>query len=275
LNVIANMTTRKEAPMTLDMDRIRTILGAPHSFYGASQAPVIKDMRLNPGTQDFIGTQLTPTMRVLDIGCGSGETLLVYSHRFHAGIGIDIDPAHIRLAQEAQHARGVTNVEFLLLDALAINEHFEPFSFDFVFSQRGPIGLDPAGLQAALRVLRPNGLLFCELIGEVHHQEARELFEQRPLRNQITQTHERARALMEQNGIDVRLTADIISKRYYPDIYAWLEFQCAIWTWLGMPLPAADDPRIAWFAERNKTETGAIETTHHVVWVAGVKHPHQ
>lgn len=257
--------------MTLDTDRIRAILGAPHSFYGADQAPVLKDMRLNPGTRDFIGTQLGPMMRVLDVGCGNGETLLVHSHRFHTGVGIDNDPVHIRLAQETQFEQGVTNVKFLLLDMLAISEHFEPNTFDFVFSQRGPIGIDPTGMQRVLRVLRSNGLLFCELIGEVHHQEAQELFEQHPRRNQSTPIREQARVVMEQNGIDVRLAADIISKRYYPDIYAWLEFQCAIWAWLGIPLPAADDPRIAWFAERNKTATGSIETTHHVVWVAGVK----
>jgi len=84
-------------------------------------------------------------------------------------------------------------------------------------------------------------------------------------------TNEKARVAMEQNGISVRLAADIISKRYYPDIYAWLQFQCAIWSWLGIRLPEADDPRFAWFAERNRIATGEIETTHHVVWVAGVK----
>lgn len=257
--------------MTLDLDRIRAILDAPHTFYGSEQAPVVKDMRLNPGTRDFIGTQLDLTMRVLDIGCGNGETLLIHSHRFQTGIGIDIDPAHIRLAQESQQARGIANVEFLLLDVLTVGERFEQDTFDFVFSQRGPLGFDPVGLQAVLRVLRSDGLLFCELIGDAHHKEARELFEPRPRWNQVAHTRERARVIMEQNGINVRLAADIISKRYYPDIYAWLEFQCAIWAWLGMPLPTADDPRLAWFAERNRTSTGAIETTHHVVWVAGVK----
>jgi SAM-dependent methyltransferase len=117
-------------------------------------------------------------MHVLDIGCGNGETLLGYSNRFRAGVGIDRDPAHLRLAQQAQHQRAVANVEFLFLDVLEMEQRFKPETFDFVFSQRGPIGPDPVSLQAALRVLRPNGLLFCELIGELHHQEARELFEQ-------------------------------------------------------------------------------------------------
>jgi SAM-dependent methyltransferase len=254
--------------MRLDLDRIRTIIDAPHSFYGSGQAPVRNDARLHPGARDFIGTQLDPTMHVLDIGCGSGETLLVYSNRFRAGVGVDTDPAHLHLAQEAQHERAVANVEFLLLDILEMDERFEPHTFDFVISQRGPIGSAPASLQTALR---PNGLLFCELIGDLHHQETRELFDQRPRHNQMMRTNEQARVAMEQNGVSVRLAADIVSKRYYPDIYAWLQFQCAIWSWLGIPLPAADDPRFGRFAERNRTATGEIETTHHVVWVAGVK----
>jgi len=257
--------------MTLDLDRIQAIIDAPHSFYGSGQGPVRNDARLNPGARDFIGTQLDATMHVLDIGCGNGETLLEYGDRFRAGVGIDNDPAHLRLAREAQQGRAITNVEFLLLDVLKLREHFEPDTFDFVFSQRGPLGSHTGVLQAALRVLRPNGLLFCELIGDLHHQEARELFGQGPRQNQLVRTSEQARVTMEQNGISVRLAADIVSKRYYPDIYAWLQFQCSIWSWLGIPLPQADDPRFVWFAERNMIATGEIESTHHVVWAAGVK----
>jgi len=54
-------------------------------------------------------------------------------------------------------------------------------------------------------------------------------------------------------------------------MYAWMEYICNLWTWLGILLPEPDDPRIALFAERNTTTTGEIETTHHVAWVAGVK----
>ena len=78
-------------------------------------------------------------------------------------------------------------------------------------------------------------------------------------------------ALMEQNGFDVRLAAEIFTKWIYPDVYAWLAYICHLWTWLGIPLPEPDDPRIGLFAERNRIATGEIETTHHVAWVAGVK----
>jgi SAM-dependent methyltransferase len=257
--------------VTLDRNRIKAILDAPHSYYGADEASVLKDVRLHPGAADFIASQMAPEMRVLDIGCGNGRTLLAHNRCFQSGVGIDNDPIHIRLAQEAQRAQGVTNVEFTLLDMWAVDGYFESNTFDFFFSQRGPIGHYPEGLRMVSRLLRQNGLVFCELIGEMHHREVQDIFQLYPHRNQHAHILQESRAAMGQSGIEVRLAADLISKRYYPDVYAWLEFQCAIWAWAGVALPQGDDPRIAHFAERNKTPTGLIETTHHVVWVAGIK----
>ncbi len=76
---------------------------------------------------------------------------------------------------------------------------------------------------------------------------------------------------MERNGIGIRLGADIVEKRYYTDIYEWLQFQCSIWAWVGAPFLSPDDVRLRFFAERNTSSSGEIETTHHVVWVGGVK----
>lgn len=76
------MFQMRGADMKLDQNRLRTILEAEHSFYGSREAEVRRDSRLNPGTRDFIVTQLRPEMRVLDIGCGNGRTLLEHSHRF-------------------------------------------------------------------------------------------------------------------------------------------------------------------------------------------------
>ena len=115
-------------------------------------------------------------MRVLDVGCGSGATLLENGHRFASGLGIDDDPAHIRLAEEASGQSGRSNVEFRLLDFREDGHELEAESFDFVFSERGPIGYDGYGIQASLRVLKDDGLLFCEVIGNLHHQEVNAIF---------------------------------------------------------------------------------------------------
>lgn len=256
--------------MPFDRDRIRTILNAEHSYYGSRRATIRQDYRPNLYTGDFIAAQFTPTMNVLDLGCGRGDTLLDHSESFHTGIGIDYDPDHIRMAREAKRARAIQNVKFLLLDFPREVEKLEPESFDVVFSQRGPIDVrDLSSFPAALRLLRPNGIIFCDEIGELHLSEVDEIFGSGP--HSTIPMVEQVRAEMERNGVSIRLTADLFSKWYYPDIYEWLLWQCSLWSWLGKPFPEPDDPRIDLFAERNTIATGEIETTHHVVWVAGVK----
>ena len=76
-------------------------------------------------------------------------------------MGIDNDPDHIRMADDALRKAGITNVEFRLLDFEEHPDELGPESFDFVFSQRGPIDND-AMIQAALRLLRYDGLIFSE-----------------------------------------------------------------------------------------------------------------
>lgn len=257
--------------MELDQDRVRAILEGNHSYYSPRPARTRIDNRLAPKASDFIASQLGPSTRVLDIGCGNGATLLENSHRFASGLGIDNDQAHIDLAREALRQGESKNVEFRLLDLLEDSDDLEPESFDFVFSERGPIGYNSYGIQAALRVLRDDGILFCEMIGNLHHQEAAEVFGPRLLRNQMIRTLDQARVAMERNGVSIRIASEIVTNRYYPSIYDWLKFQCGIWAWSGTPLPSPDDARLTLFAERCTTSTGEIETTHHVVWVGGVK----
>jgi hypothetical protein len=126
-------------------------------------------------------------------------------------------------------------------------------------------------------------MIFAEVIGDLHHQEVREVFSRAPRLNQVIRTLDQVKVAMERCGVGVRVAADIVSKRYYPDIYEWLKFQCSIWAWVDSPFPAVDDPRLELFADRNTDPDGRIEVTHHVVWVGGVKledpppyaeHPH-
>ena len=264
---------RVSANMELDRDRLREILAAEHSFYSSGRAIARIDDRFNPGTRDFLVGRVKSGMRVLDIGCGNGGTFLRLSESSESGFGVDNDPAHICMAEDGLRENGAANVEFRLLDFLEDGDVLEPESFDFAFTERGPIGYGGHGMRVALRALKPGGTLFCEMFGNLHHQEQADLFGVNQPRYQMIRTLEKARVAMERNGVDIRVAADILQKRYYPDIYEWLKFQCSIWMWTGSSFPAPDDVRLAMFAERNATESGEIETTHHVVWVAGVKIP--
>lgn len=187
---------------------------------------------------------------------------------FHHGLGIDTDREFLRMAEEDKRAEGIHNVDFLLLDFPREVARLLPKSFDLVMSIRGPIGDTPEQFQAAYQLLRPDGLLFCTEIAELHHKEVMETFAPEVRKNRRV---DEVRALLEQNGFDVRMAADIITKEFYPDLYTWLQAECNIRAWLGVPLPEPEDPRLELFAERNTIATGEIETTNHVCWVAGVK----
>jgi SAM-dependent methyltransferase len=258
--------------MPIDQERIRAILEAEHFYYGWHDIPIRRDERwIPPRGENIIAPQLSPTMHILDVGCGNGHFLLDLSTRFHTGLGIDNDPRHIQTAEEAKREAGIQNVDFLLLDYPGEIAQLQPESFDMVVSLRGPVSGTAEGIQAAHHLLRPAGLLYCEEIAELHQKEVMELFGASSHAKEMVPQVDELEALMEQNGFDVRLAADIFTKWIYPDVYAWLAYICHLWTWLSIPLPEPDDPRIGLFAERNRIETGEIETTHHVAWVAGVK----
>ena len=256
--------------MQIDVERVRAILAGEHSYYGSREITIRRDTRLYPFYTDLFRRLLTPSMRMLDIGCGSGEALLNLSAAGGSFVGVDNDPEHIHLAETARREQGVNNVDFLLADFPSCAEQFAPESFDLVISMRGPLPDSMENLRAGLKLLKPGGLVYIDEIGEGHHSEVRSLFPERssPRAASVAQ---RLRSQLESAGVDVRLAQDVYTQWIYPDVYAWLEFQCNIWTWLGVALPSAEDPRIAQFGEQFQIASGEIETTHHVADVAGVK----
>lgn len=257
--------------MKVDQNRLESILNQEHSYYGSRPAKYHTDSDIAPRATKIIASQFRSEMRVLDIGCGNGGTLLQNAVRFDSALGVENDPKHIELAENALRNSDAQNIEFRRLDFLAESDSLEPESFDFVYSERAPIGYDTYGVKAALRVLKPGGLIFCELIGELHHQEVKEIFGNSSRLSQTITVQDQMRVSMERSGVGIRFAADVIEKRIYPDIYEWLQFQCSIWAWAGGSLPGHDDPRFILFAERNTTSSDEIVTTHHTTWVGGVK----
>src|SRR3954453_6294423 len=57
--------------------------------------------------------------RVLDVGCGTGEHVLLAASRGLDATGIDLSPTAIRAAEAKAAARGVANARFVVGDVLS------------------------------------------------------------------------------------------------------------------------------------------------------------
>ncbi|HYZ91979.1 MAG TPA: methyltransferase domain-containing protein [Actinomycetota bacterium] len=99
-----------------------------------------------------------PGMTMLELACGAGDTGFEVAQRLGENgklIATDISPSMIEGAKQRAKDRGVTNVEFRVMDAQAID--LPDASVDGVFHRYGPMLLpDPdASFAGVRRVLRP------------------------------------------------------------------------------------------------------------------------
>jgi SAM-dependent methyltransferase len=99
--------------------------------------------------------------RVLDIGCGTGQTTRQAARTARAGsaLGVDVSAPAIERARELAQAEGLGNVTFQQADAQV--HRFAPGRFDLAISRFGTMFFDdPAAAFANIRrALRPAGRL--------------------------------------------------------------------------------------------------------------------
>jgi ubiquinone/menaquinone biosynthesis C-methylase UbiE len=103
-----------------------------------------------------------PGERVIDIGCGSGTTVLALAARVGANgfvLGADISKQSVQRARERLAHANVRQADIALADVSTYT--FEPNSFDLAFSRFGVMFFaDPTATFANLRqALRPGGRL--------------------------------------------------------------------------------------------------------------------
>jgi SAM-dependent methyltransferase len=125
---------------------------AKQAMFDGSMAPVL-DVLL-----DHAG--LTPGQRVLDIGCGTGASLLQAGRAVGpAGrvLGADISPTMLAMARDRVTAAGLTHVDCIEADAQT--HAFAPGTFDLVISRFGVMFFaDPVAAFANIRLaLAPEG----------------------------------------------------------------------------------------------------------------------
>lgn len=116
------------------------------------------DRQLAPlGRRAMAELDLGPGQRVLDVGCGAGETTLELAATGAHAVGVDISRPLLEVARARSGGRG----EIRFFEADAQTYPFEPASFDAVFSRFGVMFFaDPAAAFANIRrAMKPGGRL--------------------------------------------------------------------------------------------------------------------
>ena len=105
----------------------------------------------------FAAAEIGPGERVLDVGCGTGETTRLAARAGKEALGVDLSSRMLARAREHAAAEGLTNVRFEQAD---VQTHpFEPSAFDIVISRYGCMFFDDpvAAFTNIARGLTPGG----------------------------------------------------------------------------------------------------------------------
>jgi SAM-dependent methyltransferase len=112
--------------------------------------------------------RLQPSYDVLDVGTGGGERFSELARYFRTGLGVDIDPGMIAVAQE--NARSDSNLTFLAMDEKLADLGRD---FDVIINRHAPFALT-----AIKNHLRPGGYFITQQVGEKNMQNVREALRQ-------------------------------------------------------------------------------------------------
>jgi SAM-dependent methyltransferase len=99
---------------------------------------------------------LSPGSHILDLGCGPGRDIRIFSEGGHKPIGIELNPEFIEMARRQG--------DVIQGDIRNISSIFTPSSFDGVWAQASLVHLEKSEIAFVLHDLRdlltPNGLLY-------------------------------------------------------------------------------------------------------------------
>lgn len=141
-------------------------IASPESLHAKAWAEAYEhiDCQLSPlGLRAMAALELGPGDIVLDIGCGTGQTLLQLAARVGPqgqAIGVDVAPLLLEIA--SRRTAPLNHIRLILADAQSLDLPAE--SADAVFSRFGIMNFnDPVAAFANFwRILKPSGVLaFC------------------------------------------------------------------------------------------------------------------
>jgi ubiquinone/menaquinone biosynthesis C-methylase UbiE len=132
-----------------DAKRLRLL----HEVYGPGTEAMLRHAGLRPG------------LRVVEIGCGSGNTACWVAEQVAptgSVLAVDVSPDQIEQARRQAESRNLRNVEFQVADAYS--PRLPEGSFDLAYCRLVLMHLTrPADALAAMRALvRPGGVVVCE-----------------------------------------------------------------------------------------------------------------
>ena len=100
---------------------------------------------------------LSPEMRVLELGCGTGSTALAHAAHVREIVATDFSEAMIRIARDKAEAAGVENVRFALGDAGAADQPEGAFDAVLALNLLHLLDDPEAGVRRAFALLKPGG----------------------------------------------------------------------------------------------------------------------
>lgn len=116
--------------------------------------------------------------RVLDLGCGIGRHVIYFHEMGFDCHGIDLSATAVEFARQWGTERGITDVESRIVQGDVRSLPWPDASFDVIVSHgvldSMPFEVAKTACQEAARILRENGLLYCDVVSGDDSTHARE-----------------------------------------------------------------------------------------------------
>lgn len=205
---------------------------------------------------DVVRRYLPRESHVLDIGTGGGEVFLGMAADFGSGIGIDLDPEMIQVADSNRHEQSIRHVRFAIMDARELQ--FPDEAFDVVLNRQCSVDV-----METARVLRSRGVFVTQQVGQSNSLNILHAFGWTPASfgEEWWQPVSELASCFRELGFHIEVQAEY-------DVPYWFRDLPSLVFWLkAVPLPEPFDPEKHWRAvkaivEKNSTARG-IRTNEH------------